>query len=91
MMTKELTDSLPLWKRLFALTGFLLMVGAALTFPNLDQRGPDVGAQAVASLHVNVKPTRTEVAWVFRSYAKVTAGPRQFLLTGPVLREKPLG
>jgi hypothetical protein len=90
MMKKELTDSLPLWKRLLALSGFLFFIGAALAFPRRDERDSST-ARIVANLHVNVKPTRSEVAWVFRSYAKVTAAPRQFLMTGPVLAEKPLG
>jgi len=91
MMTKELKDSLPLWKRLLALSGFLVFIGAAVAFPKLGEHGPDVGAQAVTRLRVNVKPTSSEVAWVFRSYAKVTAAPRHFLEMGPVLTEKPLG
>jgi hypothetical protein len=91
MTNKELIDSLPLWKRLLALSGFIAFVGVAVAFPRLENRGPDVGAQAVTNLHVNVKPTSSEVAWVFRSYAKVTAAPRRFLLTGPTLKEKPLG
>ena len=90
-MTKmELTDSLPLWKRLLALSGFLLFIGAALAFPRLDERDSNT-ARIVANLHVNVKPTKSEVAWVFRSYAKVTAAPQRFIMTGPVLLEKPLG
>ena len=91
MMAKELKDSLPLWKRLAALSGFLFFVGVAIAFPRLEDRGPDVGAQAVTNLHVNVKPTSSEVAWVFRSYAKVTVAPQRFLMMGPVLVEKPLG
>lgn len=91
MIAKEQKDSLPLWKRMLALTGFLAFIGAALAFPKLGDRGPDVGAQAVTRLRVNVKPTSSEVAWVFRSYAKVTAAPRRFLMTGPILIEKPLG
>jgi hypothetical protein len=91
MMAKEQKDSLPLWKRLAALSGFLFFIGVALAFPRFENRGPDVGGQAVTNLRVNVKPTSSEVAWVFRSYAKVTAAPRRFLMTGPVLVEKPLG
>lgn len=90
MMTKELIDSLPLWKRLLALSGFLVFVGVALAFPRLEDRD-SATAHIVANLRVNVKPTSSEVAWVFRSYAKVTAAPRRFLETGPVLVEKPLG
>lgn len=91
MMAKELKESLPLWKRLLALSGFLFFVGVALVFQRREDRGPDVGAQAVTNLHVNVKPTSSEVAWVFRSYAKATPAPRRFLLIGPTLVEKPLG
>ena len=91
MMAKEMKDSLPLWKRLMALSGFLFFVGVALAFPKPGDHGPNVGAQAVTNLRVNVKPTSSEVAWVFRSYAKVTAAPRRFLLIGPTLVEKPLG
>lgn len=91
MMAKELKDSLPLWKRMLALTGFLVFIGAAFAFPKLGEHAPDVGSQAVTRLRVNVKPTSSEVAWVFRSYTKVTAAPRRFLEMGPVLTEKPLG
>lgn len=91
MMAKELKESLPLWKRLLALSGFLFFVGVAVTLQRREERGPDVGAQAVTNLRVNVKPTSSEVAWVFRSYAKAAAAPRRFLMTGPVLVEKPLG
>ncbi|HXT01172.1 MAG TPA: hypothetical protein VN915_10885 [Elusimicrobiota bacterium] len=91
MIAKEQKESLPLWKRLLALSGFLAFIAAALAFPKLGDHGPDVGSQAVTRLRVNVKPTSSEVAWVFRSYTKVTPTPRRFLLLGPVLTEKPLG
>lgn len=88
---KEATNSVPLWLRLVAVSGVLVLFGTAAVFPKLGQIGPDVGAQAVTSLHVNVKPTRSEVAWVFRSYEKITPSPERFLMAGPTLREKPLG
>jgi hypothetical protein len=92
MLTKEMKDPQPLWKRLLALSGFLLMLGAALAFPRLEDREPlAIGAQIVASLRPSPKPNPTEVAWLFRSYAKVNAAPRQFLMMGPTLREQPLG
>ena len=91
ILKKEMKESQPLWVRLFALSGFLLMMGAALAFPRLDDRGPTIEAQIVSRLRASPKPNPSEVAWLFRTYAKVTPAPRRFLMTGPTLREKPLG
>jgi len=91
MLTKEMKDPQQLWKRLLALSGFLLMVIAALAFPRIDDPAALAGAQAVANLRVSAKPNPAEVAWLFRSYAKATPGPQRFLMMGPTLEEKPLG
>lgn len=90
-MMKEMKEPQPLWKRLLALSGALIMLAAALAFPRLEDRAPGVDAQIVARLRTGAKPSPSEVAWLFRSYAIVTPAPRRFLMTGPVLREKPIG
>lgn len=114
-MMKEMKDSQPLWKRLLALTGFVILTSAALTFPagggllsenfrlrrlqaldsfrellGLSQR-LSVEALVVSHLRPNPAPNPAEVKWLFRAYVKVTPSPRRFLMTGPILREKPLG
>jgi hypothetical protein len=90
-MLKEMKEPQPLWTRLLALSGALVMVGAALAFPRLEQRPAGAAAVAVSRLRLGAYPNRSEVAWLFRSYAKVTPAPRRFLMTGPLLLEKPLG
>ena len=91
-MLKEMNEPQAFWKRLLALSGFLTLMGAAAAFPRLGG-GPRtrIEAQIVFRLRPNLAPGPAEVRWLFRSYAKVTPAPRRFLMTGPILREKPLG
>jgi hypothetical protein len=91
ILKKEMEESQPLWTRLLALSGFLLMMGAAAVFPKLGDHSASVATQVVSGLRTAPKPSAAEVAWLFRSYAKVTPAPAHLLMTGPELREKPLG
>lgn len=90
-MLHLMKDPQPFWTRLLALSAFLVMMGAALAFPRLDDSNARVGAEIVSSLRASPKPKPAEVRRLFRSYAKVYPAPWRFLLTGPTLREKPLG
>ena len=116
-MMKELKDPQPLWKRLLALSGFLILTSAALAYPTfgggslsenfrlrrlqvvesfrelIGLSGPvSVEAQIVAQVRTaGSRPTLSEINGIFRDYARVTPAPRRFLMTGPILREKPLG